>query len=221
MTQGSEIFDYVVVTTKNIPDVPPTVVDIITPAVSPGHTVIVLIQNGLNIEKPVIAAFPQNVVLSGISRMSSSEVSPGNVFHQDHDTLLVGAFNNPSLDEEQQLREAKQFNDLYNASGKATGQYEPDVAYNRWKKLVYNASFNSLCTITGMDTSQLRLAEFPVHELLIPVMYEIKRIARAAGVRLDPQQEDISLAGDKIDAYFRPSMQQDIEKVSALDNLWN
>ncbi len=58
--------DYIVCTTKNVADVPPFLYDLIAPAVTPGHTVIVLIQNGLNIEKPIFAGFPQNIVLSGI-----------------------------------------------------------------------------------------------------------------------------------------------------------
>ncbi|KAJ9144157.1 2-dehydropantoate 2-reductase [Pleurostoma richardsiae] len=205
-------FDFIVVCTKNIPDIPPTVAEIIAPAVTPGHTSIVLVQNGLNIEKPLIAAFPSNIIISGISRMSSAELSPGQIFHQDHDILIIGAFRNPNLEVAKELAAAKHFADLYNASGKATGEYYEDVAFMRWRKLVYNASWNSLCAITGMDTSRLRLAGSPVTELVLPVMMEIKSIARAAGVRLAPDQEDASLNGDAIDAYFRPSMQQDIEK---------
>ncbi|EOO04467.1 putative 2-dehydropantoate 2-reductase family protein [Phaeoacremonium minimum UCRPA7] len=210
--EGIAPFDFIVVCTKNIPDVPPTVAEIIEPAVTPGHTAIVLVQNGLNIEKPLISAFPSNIVISGISRMSSAELSPGQIFHQDHDILIIGAFRNPNLELEKELAAAKEFSDLYNASGRATGEYYEDVAFMRWRKLVYNAAYNSLCAITGMDTSRLRLAESPVSELLLPVMMEIKSIARAAGVKLAPDQEDASLNGDAIDAYFRPSMQQDIEK---------
>ncbi|KAH8168709.1 ketopantoate reductase panE/ApbA domain-containing protein [Sarocladium implicatum] len=205
-------FDYIVVCTKNIIDVPPTVAEIISPAVTPNYTAIVLVQNGLNIEKPLIAAFPGNIVISGISRMSSAELSPGKVFHQDHDILIIGAFRNPNLKIEDEQASAKHFCDLYNASGKATGQYEEDVAFMRWRKLVYNASWNSLCAITRMDTSKLRIAKFPITELVLPVMLEIKSISRAAGVKLAADQEDVSLAGDALDAYFRPSMQQDIEK---------
>ncbi|KAL1632542.1 hypothetical protein SLS58_011365 [Diplodia intermedia] len=205
-------FDFIVVCTKNTPDIRPTVAEIIAPAVTSGHTAIVLVQNGLNIEKPIISAFPSNIVISGISRMSSTELSPGHVFQQDHDILILGAFRNPNLESEKEVAAAKQFTDLYNASGKASGQYEADVAFARWRKLVYNASFNSLCAITGMDTSRIKLAGSPVTELLLPVMLEIKSIARAAGVRLPADQEDTSLSGDPIDAYFRPSMQQDIEK---------
>lgn len=211
--ESSNPFDYIVVCTKNIPDIPPTVAEIIAPAVTPGFTTIVLVQNGLNIEKPVFEAFPTNIVISGISRMSSAELRPGQIFHQDHDILIIGAFSNPNLDVEKQLAAANHFTTLYNASGKATGQYAEDVAFMRWRKLVYNASYNSLSAITGMDTSRLRLAKTPITELLLPIMMEIKSIARAAGVKLAADQEDVSLAGDAIDAYFRPSMQQDIEKV--------
>ncbi|KAH8901502.1 2-dehydropantoate 2-reductase [Thozetella sp. PMI_491] len=205
-------YDYIVVCTKNIPDIPPTVSEVIAPAVTPGHTVIVLIQNGLNIEKPILQAFPSNIVVSGISRMSSTETKPGQIFHQDHDTLIIGAFRNSSLEIEKEIVAAKHFTDLYNASGKATGEYAEDVAFMRWRKLCYNASFNSLCAITGLDTSKVRLAKTPVTELLLPVMMEIKGIARAAGVNLAPDQEDVALDADPIDGYFRPSMQQDIEK---------
>ncbi|KAL3474419.1 6-phosphogluconate dehydrogenase [Aspergillus californicus] len=205
-------FDYVVVCTKNIPDIPPTVTEIIAPAITPGHTAIVLVQNGINIEKPLVAAFPKNIVISGISRMSSAEIRPGEIFHQDHDTLIIGAFRNPNIEQEVELKAARHFTDLYNASGKATGQYSEEVQFMRWRKLVYNASYNSLCAITGMDTSKIRLTGSAVHELLFPVMIEVKSIARAAGYKLAPDQEDVSLAADTIDAYFRPSMQQDVEK---------
>ncbi|RDW90088.1 ketopantoate reductase family protein [Aspergillus mulundensis] len=209
---GTTPFDYVVVCTKNIPDIPPTVAEIIAPAVSPRHTSIVLVQNGINIEKPIIAAFPNNVVISGISRMNSSELRPGEIFHQDHDTLIIGAFRNPNLSIEVEHRAAERFTELYNASGKATGEYSKDVQFMRWRKLVYNASYNSLCAITGMDTSKLRLTGSAVTELLLPVMLEVKSVARAAGYQLAADQEDVSLNGDPLDGYFRPSMQQDIEK---------
>ena len=82
-------FDFIVVTTKNIPDVPPTVAEIITPAVTPGHTSIMLLQNGLGIEKALLAAFPKNVILSGISLIGATETQPGYILHDDRDRLAV------------------------------------------------------------------------------------------------------------------------------------
>ena len=207
-------FDFVVVCTKNIPDIPPTVAEIIAPAITAGHTNIVLVQNGINIEKPIIARFPSNVVISGISRMNSSELKPGEIFHQDHDTLIIGAFRNPNVQRDCELTAAKEFTTLYSASGKATAQYTEEVELMRWRKLVYNASYNSLCAITGMDTSKIRFSGSAISELLLPIMLEVKSVARSAGHKLSPSQEDDSLNGDALDAYFRPSMQQDIEKAS-------
>ncbi|CZR68160.1 related to ketopantoate reductase [Phialocephala subalpina] len=210
VSNDTKPFDYIVVTTKNIPDIPPTVVDIIHPAVTPGHSVIVLIQNGVKIENPLISAF-SNVVISCISRMSSAELSHGEIFHQDHDTLLIGPLDNLNIPSSTSLSAAKQFVDLYNAAGRATCVLEEDVAFIRWRKLVYNVSFNSLCAITSRDTSKLRLADFPVEELLRSVQKEIIAIAKAAGVNLPENQDEVALGADLIDAYFRPSMQQDIE----------
>ncbi|RMZ88974.1 hypothetical protein DV736_g3808, partial [Chaetothyriales sp. CBS 134916] len=92
-----EEYEYVVCTTKNTPDVPPPMVELIKPAVTPGRSVIVLIQNGINIEKPIVEAFPHNVVLSGISRMGANELRPGFILQDDQDRLGIAPFDNPNL----------------------------------------------------------------------------------------------------------------------------
>jgi ketopantoate reductase len=132
-------FDYIVCSTKNIPDVPPTLVDIISPAVTPGHTVVVLIQNGLNIEKPLFAAFPNNIVLSGVSRITSQEPRLGFIQHDDDDQLIISAFENPELDPDAQVAAAKDFVRIYSAAGKTKCYHDPNVGFERWKKLLYNA----------------------------------------------------------------------------------
>lgn len=52
--------DYVVVSTKNIPEIT-RIENLIAPVVSP-ETSIVLIQNGLGIELPFLKKFPKNVI---------------------------------------------------------------------------------------------------------------------------------------------------------------
>ncbi|KAL4786913.1 hypothetical protein BJX76DRAFT_354726 [Aspergillus varians] len=116
-------FDFIVVCTKNTPDIPPTVADLIAPAVTPRHTAIVLIQNGINIEKPITARFPYNVVISGIARMSVLELSHGVVHHQGHDHLIAGAFRNPNIPIEEERAAAIKFCNLYKEHGKATAEH--------------------------------------------------------------------------------------------------
>jgi ketopantoate reductase len=88
--EGLKSFDFVFVATKDIANVHSTVSEIIGPAVTPGHTTIALIQNGLNIEKPLIAAFPTNTILSGVALIGATDTQPGSIFHDEHDHLILG-----------------------------------------------------------------------------------------------------------------------------------
>jgi 2-dehydropantoate 2-reductase len=203
-----------VVTTKNIADVHPTVAEIIAPAVTPGYTTIMLLQNGLNIEKPLLKAFPTNAVLSGVSLIGATETQPGSILHDDRDRLIVGAFENHDIPRNTNIAAAKQFVEIYNASGKVQCTYDEDVGFVRWRKLIYNASYNSVCAIARMDTARMRIFQSPIDDVIRPIMWEVWNIAKAAGHQLPQDIVETMINADPDDTYFKPSMQQDIEKVS-------
>ncbi|KAL1988400.1 hypothetical protein VTN96DRAFT_10083 [Rasamsonia emersonii] len=209
--EKAEKFDFIVVTTKNLPDVPPTVPEIIAPAVTEGHTAIMLLQNGLNIEKPLFAAFPNNVILSGVSLISATETQPGRIVHDDPDRLIVSPFRNPNGRADQELAAAKRFVDMYSASGKVSCQLDENVGLVRWRKLIYNASYNSVCAILGMDTTRMRFAKHPLTDLIRPAMWEVWHTARAAGYEL-PHDVVEEMVDVDLWAFFKPSMLQDLEK---------
>lgn len=205
-------FDYIVVTTKNVPDVPPTVSDIIEPAVTPGHTVIVLVQNGLNIEKPVLARFPENLVLSGVSMIGATERTHGDILHDDNDNLKIGAYPSEKFSKEKGEAAAKYFIEIYNACGKVECIYDENIPWTRWRKLVYNGTFNSCATILQLDTTRMRIYEHIIDDLIKPAMAEVIATAAAAGVKLPDGIADFFITADPPDAFFRPSMCQDIMK---------
>ena len=206
-------FDFLVCSTKNIADVSPTVASLIAPAVTPGHTVIVLIQNGLNIEKPIFAAFPSNIVLSGVSMIGALEVAPGSILHEDPDILQIGPFHNENLSRTVETAAARKFTEMYDA-GASTCEYIEDVIFSRWRKLVFNASWNPVCAITGLDVDRLRHTPRAIQGLVRPAMEEICAIAKAAGVNLPEDIVEWGLDAPPIDLYTKPSMQADMEKVS-------
>ncbi|KAK3386080.1 ketopantoate reductase PanE/ApbA C terminal-domain-containing protein [Podospora didyma] len=209
---GLQPYDFVVVTTKNVADVPPSVADIIALAITPGHTAITLLQNGLNIEKPLISAFPQNPIISGISFIGATEGPLGTIKHDDHDTLVVGAFPNPNVDNEVSEAAARRFVDAYSCPG-IDCVYEPDVRFWRWRKLLYNSSYNTVATILRMDTSRMRVSEHIIDSLIRPLMQEIQATAlAAAGVDLPDELIERMITIDTFEAFFKPSMMQDIEK---------
>ncbi|KAK0702213.1 2-dehydropantoate 2-reductase [Lasiosphaeris hirsuta] len=206
-------YDFVVVTTKNIADISPRVADIIAPAITPGYTAVALIQNGFNIEKPIIAAFPNNPVISGISYIGATEGPLGTIKHDDHDEIAIGAFDNPNIPSRVSESAARRFFDAYIACQNVSCAYKPDVAFWRWKKLLYNASFNTVATILRMDTSRMRVSEHVVDNLIRPIMYEIRAVAKAAaGVELLEEDIERMITIDTFQTFFKPSMLQDIEK---------
>ena len=217
--EGLELFKYIIVTTKNIPDIPPSLVDVVRPAVTPGHTVIVLMQNGLNIEGPFHAAFPSNIVLSSVTFCGSHEVETGEIVHEDHDRSAVGAFRNSNLDPAIEDKEAKAFCEMYAASGRADAEFQPDVAFSRWRKLLYNACLNPICAITDLDTGRIQLSDASLQYLVRPAMEEIRAAAKAHGVDLPADLVDFMITMDPVTMYNPPSMQVDVRKVGHASSL--
>jgi 2-dehydropantoate 2-reductase len=209
-------YDFILLATKNIPDISPTVIDLVAPALPKDntHTTLVLIQNGLNIEKPFLTSHPTTPVLSGVSLIGSAEPSPGQIIHDEPDRLLIGAFSNPSISSSNSSALAESFVALYSAGGKTQCTFSPDVLHDRWRKLVYNACLNPICAITGLDTGRIRLADGALEGLVKPAMREIVEAARVAGgVKLDEGIVQAMIEVDPLTSYLKPSMQQDLDKV--------
>ncbi|KAH8659635.1 putative 2-dehydropantoate 2-reductase [Ilyonectria robusta] len=210
-------FDFILVTTKNIPDVSPTVADLIAPAVTPGRTAIVLSQNGINIEKPIIPRFPTNPIISSVSYIGATEKAHGKILHDDADFQKIGAFSSPDVPVEVAADAAKRYIAAYNAAGKLNIVYEADVRFVRWRKLVYNSSFNSIATVLRMDTARMRMSRHVIDDLIRPIMLEIIAAARACGVELGDDLPETVIKTDPTDTAFKPSMCQDVEKGNLME----
>ncbi|CAG8976505.1 hypothetical protein HYALB_00006002 [Hymenoscyphus albidus] len=63
-----------------------------------------------------------------------------------------------------------------------------------------------------MDTSSTRMAGFPIEGVVGPLMEEVVGVARAAGHELPGGIVEDMIDCDPWDTFFKPSMQQDIEK---------
>lgn len=199
-------FDFIVITTKNIPDVSP-VEDIIAKAYRK-ETAIVLLENGVGIERSMFKAYPDATVISGVT-MISSTLYGTTVKHVGTDTVSFGPFINPSLDKEAQIAKAKEFTKLYyNKYNNA--KYDEDVKYIRWRKLIYNGAINTTCAITNVDAGRLELFG-GTDKIVRPAMKEIFAIAKADGVDLPEDIMDKMIRSDDGE-YYPPSMLIDIRK---------
>lgn len=210
-------FDFIVVTTKNIPDEHPAIADIIAPAVTPGMTAIVLTQNGLNIEKPLVCQFPTNPIISSVVFTGASRTLHGKVHHTDPDIQRIGPFYSPQVSIHMAENATRRYIAVYNPCGELDITFDSNVAGSRWRKLAYNASFNPVAAILRMDTSRMRMSEHTVDDMIIPIIYEIRAAAEASGITLQDDLIDAVLCQDPLYSEFKPSMCQDIEEGNLME----
>ncbi|OKL64435.1 hypothetical protein UA08_00886 [Talaromyces atroroseus] len=208
----SEPFEYIVVTMKNVPettDLP----SIIGPAVKQGYTTIVLIQNGLYIEETIAQAFPACVILSGVSYVSAHERN-GHVVQDSRDRLALGAYHSPSLDNEYENSKLREFSSIYGAA-KVKVEIVEDIVLYRWRKLLWNGTFNTMCAITQLDTSAIR--RFGEHTMIRPAMTEMAAVAKADGYDLGDDIVDVIIDSIPEGLSIRPSMLVDIDKGNPIE----
>ena len=209
--KGQE-FDYVVITTKNLPDVIKPE-DVAEPAITVGKTTIVLIQNGFDLGRPFIAKYPNNICLSGVSHIGSH--NHGGVINQTQgDKCLISYFDNSNFDKTIQEAKAKEFIELY-SNDKNDVTYFADVKWYRYRKLVYNATLNTVCALTRVDTGRLHLAG-TLEAVSIPAMREVVKVAKADGVELPADVINTVVHSDDGD-WFKPSMLVDVEKGNPIE----
>jgi 2-dehydropantoate 2-reductase len=169
-----EAADYLIVTTKVLPDI--DVVEIIKAAVKPG-TAIVLIQNGIEIEKDIAAAFPENELISSIAYIGVFQTGDGRIEHQAAGRLKMGVYPG-GLSEKTKLLSA-----AFNKAGVECEAVD-NIEFFRWVKLVWNTPYNPVSVLAGgVDTKVISTTE-TLENLCAALMKEVCAVARSRGIEL-------------------------------------
>ena len=163
--------DYLVVAYKVLPEIDRA--ELIRGAVGT-QTSIVLLQNGVEIEAPVAAAYPANEIISALAFVCCNRVGPGEFRHLDYGRLSIGVYPRGISEKVRLLR------DLFERVGVPVILHE-DIVSARWEKLVWNAPFNPISVLGGGVTTTDILASPPAIFLVEAVMREVCAIAAAAG----------------------------------------
>ncbi len=162
--------DYVIVTLKSLPNI--DVSELIGPAVAPS-TSIVLIQNGIGIETVIRDNFPDNELVSGLAFICVSRIKAGEIHHQEYGRLVLGLYPNGASENVELLVEL-----FINSGVHCTISH--DVIRERWKKLLWNASFNTISVLTGADTKSILDNKYTA-ELVLKIMKEVQTVATVSG----------------------------------------
>lgn len=199
--------DFILVCLKVLPQV--NVAEIIKDAVGP-ETAIVLIQNGIEIEREVDAAFPENEIISGIAFIAVSRLELGVARHTGSGKLTFGSYPQGISEKTQQLSE------LFDKA-EVPCDLSEKITKNRWQKMLWNAAFNPLSVLGGRANSK-QMVDVPESEVLVrKVMGEILQLAAATGNKLDESTVNSSIEANRKMRPFKTSMLVDFENDRSME----
>ncbi len=167
--------DYLIIATKSLPTINLTKL-IKQLKYLPQN--IVLIQNGIHIEKDLYENFPECNLISILAFIAVSRIYSGIIHHYDYGKLIVGNFPDGISDNCQELIN-------FFKSCKIEVEASKNISQERWKKLIWNGAFNPLSVLSGGYNTQQLLDNPFCNNLLQKIMQEIIALARLDGCNLD------------------------------------
>jgi 2-dehydropantoate 2-reductase len=178
---------------------------VVASAVGPGSVVLVL-QNGLDVERPVAEALPGTTVLGGMSFICSHKAGPGRVEHLDYEAVTIGEYRlDGSVVGVTPAVEAA-VADLV-AAGVPTTALD-DVVAGRWRKLVWNVPFNGLSVVLDAGTDEL-MGDPSARRLVVDLMEEVVAASVADGHPVPPGVIGEMLERTEKMTPYAPSMKLD------------
>ena len=182
----------------------------IEPIVGP-DTRLLSLQNGVENEIKMKAAFGEKRTLGGVCYIGSETLEPGLILHNANGSIAIGELGGEITSSIQT------FESLFQKAG-IDVMVSDNIWRNLWIKLGRNASFNQVCTIARTDVGHV-LDHPELLELIKKTYLEVFAVAKGHGVDIDESVIDMSLLFSQNDLRsVRPSMLQDFENHRPLEH---
>ena len=168
------------------------------------ETVLIALQNGVESDEQLAARFGRSRVLPAAVYVGATIEEPGVVSHAAPARISIGARS--GFDD----RRLEAVREVLAATGQVV-QVSPDIQRERWRKLMWNASFNTVSAVTLRTPAEL-LAMPETRALIVRIMSEVADVARAAGIDLRQSDIDEHLAWTERASGMRTSTMVDRER---------
>ena len=166
-----------------------------------GGGVVLVLQNGLNIESPAIGVVGRERVYSGCCFLCSNKVGPGHIKHIDQGRIVFGRIDGPADSVATTI--ADEF-----CSAKIPTKTTDDVAMVRWRKLMWNIPFNGLSVVLDASTEEL-ITNPAATDLATRIIHEVHCGAASAGVEIPEKQIKSTLESTRTMVPYDSSMRLD------------
>ncbi|OQA48187.1 MAG: 2-dehydropantoate 2-reductase [Bacteroidetes bacterium ADurb.Bin302] len=173
--------------------------ELLYPLVKPS-TCIVLVQNGLNIEKKLASSYPDIDIAAGMAFVCCNKIKIGEIMHLDYGKLTVSPYQGKCS----YLKTL--CNDLTEA-GIDNYLWEEYVTA-RWRKLVWNIPYNGL-TVVLNTTTELLMKNKASRQLVKELMEEVRAGGLACGADIPDNFIDEMLKSTDQMRPYDPSMRLD------------
>lgn len=199
-------WDYVVVTTKALPDVTNDAHDI-KPLVTRGvdGSCIVLIQNGVGIEEVHRVEYPENPIVSAVTVISAEQIKHGVIRQNRWTRITMGTYTNGQAKPNSLLSSSCLLSQLtsvtdthienlvtwFTATGIKDAEQTRELALQqtRWHKLCINASMNPSSVLSGGTTNSRMSLDPELRIHLKSCMEEIWQTAtKILGIEFDEKK---------------------------------
>jgi len=171
-------------------------------------TTFVIIQNGVGNEVPFRSQYPRNTIISCVTWVGASQPQSGLIKHTSAEDMQIGLYHNSTADPTAEEEKLKHFAALLE-KGRTIFQVVPDIQTKRWEKVVWNAAWNPLTTLTLVDTKTWLESSDQAYAMTIRLMREMIDIAQRCDVQLTYGLADELMAKVKTMGRIGSSMQQD------------
>jgi 2-dehydropantoate 2-reductase len=167
-------------------------------------TVLIALQNGVESDEQLAARFGRSRVLPAAVYVGATIDEPGVVSHQAPARISIGG--REGFD----AQRLAAIHETLSATGQVV-QISPDIQRERWRKLMWNASFNTVSAVTLRTPAEL-LALPETRALIVGIMSEVADVARAHGINLQRSDIDEHIAWTERASGMRTSTMVDRER---------
>lgn len=117
------------------------------------NSVVLLLQNGINIEPEIAQIIGGNTLIGGLCVVCANKVGPGHIRHIDYGTIIMGQYaaNHRAAGVTEQMGEIGR--DFEKAG--IPIELSEDLLLARWKKLVWNIPYNGLSVVLDARTDEI------------------------------------------------------------------